>query len=603
MKRNIYGKIGAVLMLTSALTISSCKKAFDIKPKSEVDISNNYNNVYDANAAVIGIYGQLMGIAEQYVVLNELRGDLMEVTSNADKNLVEISQNNVTPGNPWADPRPFYKIILNCNDVLYNLNLMLAANKINQDDYNQRYSDIGAVRSWLYLQLGIHFGTVPYVTDPIANINDLKDASKFPRLAFTDLVNKLVTFVSGLPYLDPYSIPTFSTSNPSTSLITTADGYQTQYDFINKRCLLGDLYLWQGTNYTEAARQYRVVMESQTNNLNINISYPTYKIPFADVTNNNDLTVGYLRYRSSDINSLINNNSQGWRSIFARPQDALYATEWIWAIPFDSNFNPSDPFIDLFSNQGGSYLVKPSQTAINYWNSQTQQNGFPYDQRGAFTYRTINGQPVIVKYLYYYLDQNSFTPTKLLQKNGKWFLYRAETLHLHFAEAANRDGRGKLAFAILNYGISTTFNGVYPNSTANVPLPADVTNIEQSTTPSGQLDTPPYNFDARNGNTPSYRAPWYQNTGIRGRAFLTDLPFALSTNMLGLEDAIIQEDALDLAYEGERWPDLLRVALRRNDPSFLANKVADKLAKDGFGAAASIAQAKLSTNYYLPFNW
>jgi hypothetical protein len=74
--------------------------------------------------------------------------------------------------------------------------------------------------------------------------------------------------------------------------------------------------------------------------------------------------------------------------------------------------------------------------------------------------------------------------------------------------------------------------------------------------------------------------------------------------MLGLEDAIVQESALTLAYEGQRWSDLLRIAIRRNDPSFLANKVADRLNRDGFGSAAAAAQAKLlAGNYYLPFNW
>ncbi|EHQ29187.1 RagB/SusD family nutrient uptake outer membrane protein [Mucilaginibacter paludis] len=598
MKKYNYGKLGIAFLLTCGMSFSSCKKAFDLKPKSEVDITDTYQNVYDVNAAVIGIYGQFISLAEQYVVLNELRADLMETTTNADKNLVEIAQHNVTAGNPWADPRPFYKVIINCNDVLYNMKLMLAANKINQDDYNQRYSDIGALRSFLYLQLGIHFGTVPYVTDPIANINDLKDASKFPRLPFKTLIDNLVTFTAALPYLDPYATSATTTSSPSTSLITTADGYLTKYNFINKRMLLGDLYLWQGTNYTEAARQYRVVMEYQTNNTNINISYYTYKIPIADVAANNDLTVGYLRYRETDINSLVNSNTQGWRSIFARPQDALYDTEWIWAMTFDNTFAPNDPFIDLFSNQGGSYLVKPSQTAVNYWNSQKQRNGFPYDQRGNFTYRTINGQPVIVKYLYYYLDANSFIPTKFFTQKGKWFLQRAEMLHLRFAEAANRDGRSKLAFALLNSGIKTTFNGSYPNNPVFFPVPTDVTNIEQT------LDSPPYDFDARQGDAPRYRSPWYQNTGIRQRGYVTDLDFGLSTNMLGLEDALVQESALTLAYEGQRWPDLLRIALRRNDPSFIANKVADRLNRDGFGAAAATAQAKLSAgNYYLPFNW
>ena len=74
---------------------------------------------------------------------------------------------------------------------------------------------------------------------------------------------------------------------------------------------------------------------------------------------------------------------------------------------------------------------------------------------------------------------------------------------------------------------------------------------------------------------------------------------------LAIEDMIITEDALELAFEGERWPDLLRVAIRRNDPSFIADKIYNKLLKSGLSAgAASQARAKLlSKNWFLPFKW
>jgi hypothetical protein len=45
---------------------------------------------------------------------------------------------------------------------------------------------------------------------------------------------------------------------------------------------------------------------------------------------------------------------------------------------------------------------------------------------------------------------------------------------------------------------------------------------------------------------------------------------------LNIEDLIIAERALELAFEGKRWNDLVRVANRRNDPAYLANKVAAK---------------------------
>jgi len=45
---------------------------------------------------------------------------------------------------------------------------------------------------------------------------------------------------------------------------------------------------------------------------------------------------------------------------------------------------------------------------------------------------------------------------------------------------------------------------------------------------------------------------------------------------LYLEEKILEERARELAFEGERFYDLMRVAKRRNDPSFLAEKVSAK---------------------------
>ncbi|HDR51551.1 MAG TPA: RagB/SusD family nutrient uptake outer membrane protein, partial [Mariniphaga anaerophila] len=54
----------------------------------------------------------------------------------------------------------------------------------------------------------------------------------------------------------------------------------------------------------------------------------------------------------------------------------------------------------------------------------------------------------------------------------------------------------------------------------------------------------------------------------------------LTGNFIGLqellEEKIIEEKARELAFEGERFYDLMRVAKRRNDPSFLAEKVSAK---------------------------
>ena len=570
----------------------SCNKVLDKKPENVLTPTQVYQNVYDADAAIIGLYGKFMGLAKQYVVLNELRADLLDVTANADADLRDLNEHTVKPENPYADPRPFYAVINDCNDVLKNFNIMLRDKKFSDVDYQQRYSDVGALRSWLYLQVGIHWGNVPYVTDPLETIDAVRDASKFPVIPFNQLLDSLIAFTNTLPFLRPYP----SGVSINTGLVTSYDGYNTKRFFIDKFTLLGDLNLWKG-NYRQAATYYRRLMEHEGYDLdspnglytNGDQFYQAFRMPYADVANNNDLCVGYIRFKESDQGSLIDNNGQGWRSMFARTQDNLWLQQWVWSLPFSSNFAPGNPFINLFSANGGSYLLKPAKSAIDNWNSQLQTNGFPFDARGNFSVRTMNGQPVVMKYLYTYVD-NNFLPINPLKKDGAWFLDRAANIHLHFAEAANRDGRRRLAYAFLNNGINNTFD----------PTPGvsgrDVTNIMNTL-----YESAPYNFDARNGEVPRYRSDWYRNNGVRADARVVESGVS-GDSTLSIEKSLIDENGLELAFEGHRWGELVRIALRRNDPAFLADKVYNKLLKAGNPQAAAV-RAKLMTvsNWYLPF--
>ncbi|MGB8194288.1 MAG: RagB/SusD family protein [Chitinophagaceae bacterium] len=569
---------------------ASCKKVLDVKPGTELAADQMYRDVYDANAAVMGIYGKFMELSDRYIILNELRADLMEFTNNADENLRQINNHTVTAGNPYANPRPFYQLIVNCNDVLKNFRIMKATNKLSEADYNQRYSDIGALRSFLYLQLGIHYGEVPYVTEALENLNDVSDPSRFPKLALPVLLDSLVNFTEALPFKDIYP-PNVSTGI-STSLNMTLDAYQTSRFFVNKKCLLGDLNLWKG-NYRKAATYYREVMDLATTGTQGENYYSQYKMAWSG---NANLYVTYTR--GGDASSLT--YTDGWGSMFSAT-DERFNREMIWALPYDSKFGPENPLIKLFSPTGGQYLVRPSAEIIRYWDEQQQRPvtttgaaGIPYDARKLLSTSTVGGQPVITKFISNYINVLTGLPINILTKNGRWFLYRQAHMHLRFAEAANRDGFPRLAYAIVNHSIGEAY---------------DNTTITDKTTLQNTFDLPdPYKFDARNGVIPNFRGPWYRNIGIRKRANLVNFPLTATNaadSISQIEVGIIQEQALETAFEGTRWADLLRVAIRRNDPAFIADKVYEKLRKNGASAgAANQARAKLlARDWFLPFNW
>lgn len=584
MKKILFRNIVLFFLLMG--TMASCKKVFDLPPKDQLDASQMYRDVYDADAAIVGLYGKFQKLAEQYIILNELRADMVNYTANADQYLREISTHNVSSENPYANPRPFYELIINCNDVIKNFNIMRADKKLKEADFQQRYADVVYLRTFLYLQLGIHYGEVPYVTNALETLDAVKDPSKFPKLSFNTLLDSLINFAEGVSFKDDYPA--------GTNLNVTVDGYPTSKWFVNKKFILGDLHLWKG-NYTTAANYYRQVMETGTVGTVNGSYYSMYKLGW---DSNGDID-HYISYsKPGDANTLITTTQ--WRIMFEQPFSSEgFRREWIWAIPFDSKFKPQNPFVKLFSPIGGSYLLMPSKEAIDNWDNQQQKPastttgtpGIPYDARGQLSWKMIGGQPVVMKYLYNYLNNSSNLPLNVLAQNSKWFLYRQTHLHLRFAEASNRVGKSRLAWGLLNSGIA----GAYPSPTS------DVTKFHNTLS-----ETAPFNFDARNSGAsgvPFYRADWYRNIGVRSRANLVDIAVPTSDSLLSIETALINETALENGFEGTRWADLVRVALRRNDPAFLADKVYAKLLKDGVPNAAAV-RAKLmnKANWYLPFN-
>lgn len=599
MKMNILRMTRCIVVLLLCLCTFSCKDTFDLVPENVLRADHMYQNVNDADAAVFGIIGKLTTVMDRYIVLNELRADLMDVTPNADKYLREINEHNVSTANPWSDPRPYYELILNCNDVMKNFDIMLKNNRINQANYGIRYSEVATVWCWTYLQLGIHYGSVPYVTDALAKIEDVEDVSKYPVIPFDQLLDKLIAVMNGLPVLNPIQLVTpqkvVLVVPDGSSLIKTIDGYSTQRMFLNRHQLLGDLYLWKG-NYPMAAHYLRMPLEYGT---------------IVDATKT-DLYGNYMREYPN--NNGVSSSGDRWSTTFTSSFDNDDKNSILSNLPFDRNFRPTNPFVTLFSH-GGKYQLKPSNYAIGNWNSQVRNNNDIIDlSRGPEKSYSLGAEPEVKKLL------GTYTPSNPFATNGKIILSRAAGIMLHFAEAANRDGRDQLAIGFLNSGFkSGIFNGPPPT-------PTNVVNIKQN------FDSnPDYYFDARQGTFPFFSGPWIRLEGVRGHVALGarlvdsvqyydmsnkglwDKPVQAGKERalaVAIEDLLIDEDALEMAYEGVRWPDLLRVALRREKEApgtglaFMKTKIEAKFKAAGLPVPEGVAKLGTSvSNWYLPFKW
>ena len=147
-------------------------------------------------------------------------------------------------------------------------------------------------------------------------------------------------------------------------------------------------------------------------------------------------------------------------------------------------------------------------------------------------------------------------------------VYRAELLYLRYAEAVNRAGKPNLAFATLKNGLNSE------NLAVDTIVPRKEKYFQYTDTTRIFLDY--VDFED---------IPFDYNTGIHARGcgnvelskdFIIPFLNSIEDSIAWVEDKITEELALETAFEGNRFHDLTRIAIRRNDPSFLADKVAEK---------------------------
>jgi hypothetical protein len=254
---------------------------------------------------------------------------------------------------------------------------------------------------------------------------------------------------------------------------------------------------------------------------------------------------------------------EAWANIFLNAESQR--DENISVVPFSRAENQLNP-LAYWLGHNYDYLVRPTQTMIDLFMAQIPAAGNPGDlYRGlgiTFGLDTLSkvSETEFVTEAYitkYAVDVNDPFSSDII-------ISRAADLHLLLAEAYNRMGDATsqgYALMLLNQGVN------------------------------------------KENPKPTEFAKWRNNIGIRGRVYLnpTEVPDEVTgdarTRMI--EDMIIEERALELAFEGKRWFDLVRVAERRGEPEYLADRVAAKFA--GMPEYNTVRQYLMNPdNWYLP---
>lgn len=529
------------LSLLFALSLlSSCESLLDVSPE-EVLLEEDYlgNDKLDARSALFGILSQMQEITGQYIVLGEMRADLVDVTTSAEDDVRQINTHNISPDNSYIDSSVLFSIINNCNFALNGIDTE-AYNGILEDDY----ASIMRIRTWAQIQILINYGKLPYITKPISSNQDLKE--NYPLLSFEQGIDQLIQNLESVADIE-------NVTKYENSL-----GYNIFSMIPDNDVLLGDLHLWKG-NYVTAATYYKAFLDKNVIN-----------------TGSYNITSNTVATSLSGGNYSV---STSWPSIFL--SQSVQNNEIINYSAFSDQYRQPNNSFEVITNQ-----MRPSTLAIINWDSQLKSylgetySGGEGDNRtklldnngNASSYLGSGDEARIAKYQYEYFIWN-----------------RAARVYLRYAEAINYAGHPVQALAIVN--------GIF-NSTS---IPT-ITNSPFLNNPESYLNFATGTYYIANNSGVLISG----NQGIRGRVDMAPLSVDSSLDesetIQAVGQIILDEAALELAFEGTRWEDLIRFAKRNNDPSIVADAVASKFAAADDAATATTVQQKLLNpeNWFLP---
>ena len=553
-------------MLAAALLLTGCADLMETDSELvEYEKDNHLDSPSDSVYSVMGIIYKLQTIADRTVILGEVRGDLTTVQAAASKDLKAVANFSVDTENAYNRISDYYAVINNCNYFLTNVKKDLVRH--DRTVFEREYAAVKGFRAWTYLQLAQIYGEVPLVTEPLLTEEAAQNAMNQTPVGIDEICKYFIDDLK--PYVDT-PVPGYG----------NIDERPSKKFFIPIRALLGDLCLWAG-RYDEAAMYYHDYLALRTSPVTTGTAHA-----FWDDTDTKEFR-------------LVNDNL------------SFGGNECLWAIPMEIN-----EFYGIHSELGNIFnstslnmqyaQVMPTQqlrdlsASCDYCYIQTKVDGSLdtlYAPRENLTKKEYLGDLRLGA-----LYSNNVTSADRFGRVSNEYqyiykfsseevvLYRANMVYLRYAEALNRAGCPQSAFAVLKYGL-------YPDMVAK-----HVDSLEQ--VKAGTL----IDFDVTLFTSENTQGIHSRGSGSAECDTLYRMPMpaageaatrqdTINYQIPKIEDMIIKEMALEGAFEGYRYYDLMRVALRRNAPEYLADPISKQNGKADDALRALLMDKK---NWYLP---
>lgn len=563
-----------ILVLLMVLSCMSCGKMLEMDSEMvEFASDNKLDTPEDTLYSVMGIIRQMQVVADRTMLLGELRGDLMQLTPEASTDLQKVvavpASDETSIYNNISD---FYAIINNCNYFIANVDPN--AERMSKKYFRNEYIAVKVFRAWTYLQLAKIYGRVPLVLEPLLSIEEAQNVVNSQYVDMQDICNYFISDLSqyvGAKDDAEVEFPQYGAVN----------GFDSRKFFIPLRVILGEMCLWAG-RYTEAATYLHDYLTRTKNPVYVGAGAMSWVVSA-------DLDFSKASIGNSFTDDLTEAGARENISLIPMETSEFYGVKSLVNNVYNSTLNnnyyaqavPSEAMKQI--SKAANFVLEIAITATNKDTVTAPKDNLPYpnsagDLRlyGSYRHNVVNRDATSD----YSSDVNTIRklPTDFIA------LYRVKYIYLLFAEALCRCGYVNSAFSILKYGLRNEENAKRIHK-AERDAAGELINFSND----AFTETNTFGIHARGCGDVQCDKNYVIEPTIT----------ATTDSVIMVEDLIANEMALETAFEGQRYYTLMRIAMRRNDNSYLAEPVSKR-----YGLKNDELYNKLMNreNWFLPIN-